>query len=142
MPQYAKVLRATLTALLILVSGAGAAVAGSWKDGNAAYNRGDYATALRLYRALADQGDSSGQNSLGFMYAMGNGVPQNHAEALKWYRLAADQGEPLAQDNSALGMKPAMAYRRTMAAHIFGTTCRLRRATKERVPIATDSHGS
>jgi uncharacterized protein len=113
MPQYAKVLRATLTALLILVSGAGAAVAGSWKDGNAAYNRGDYATALRLYRALADQGDSSGQNSLGFMYAMGNGVPQNHAEALKWYRLSAAQGNYFAQYNPAVFYQNGTACRRT-----------------------------
>jgi TPR repeat protein len=102
----------------------------------------NHAEAVKWYRLAADQGNAWAQSNLGSYYYDGTGVPQNHAEALKWYRLAADQGEPLAQDNSALGMKPAMAYRRTMAAHIFGTTCRLRRATKERVPIATDSHGS
>jgi hypothetical protein len=37
---------------------AGAAVAGPFEDGGAAYARGDYATAMRLWRPLADQGDA------------------------------------------------------------------------------------
>jgi hypothetical protein len=37
---------------------AGAAVAGPFEDGSAAYARGDYATAMRLWRPLADQGDA------------------------------------------------------------------------------------
>jgi uncharacterized protein len=58
----------------------------------AAYSRGDYATALSLWRSLADQGDASAQSSLGFMYGNGVGVPENDVEAVKWYRQAADQG--------------------------------------------------
>ena len=59
-------------------------------DALAAHERGDYATASRLYRALADQGYAVAQFTLGFMYAEGQGVPQNYVQAVKWYRLAAD----------------------------------------------------
>jgi uncharacterized protein len=68
----------------------------------AAYNRGDYATALRLWRPLADQGNASAQISLGLMYANGHGVPQDYAEVVKWYRKAADRGNAAAQINLGL----------------------------------------
>jgi uncharacterized protein len=71
--------------------------AGSFEDGVAAYKRGDYATALRLWRPLADQGDATAQYNLGVMYGKGQGVPQDDAEAVKWYRKAADQGLAAAQ---------------------------------------------
>jgi uncharacterized protein len=67
----------------------------------AAMNRRDYAAALRLIRPLANQGEASGQNTLGVMYFYGDGVPQDYAEAVKWYRKAADQGEAGAQSNLA-----------------------------------------
>jgi TPR repeat protein len=78
---------------------AGTALAGPLEDAEAAFARSDYATAERLFRLLADQGDASAQLHLGFMYAKGQGVPQNEAEAAKWYRKAADQGEANAQVN-------------------------------------------
>ena len=34
--------------------GTSAAFAGPWEDGMAAYNRGDYVPAMRLFRALAE----------------------------------------------------------------------------------------
>jgi TPR repeat protein len=74
-----------------------AAVAGPFEDGMAAYERGDYATALRLWRPLAQQGNAKAQFNLGKMYQLGNGVPQDYAEAVKWYRLAAEQGNAKAQ---------------------------------------------
>ena len=55
--------------------------------------------ATGWYRLAADQGYAVAQSNLGFMYANGQGVPQNHAEAVRWYRLAADQGNALAQYN-------------------------------------------
>ena len=66
MRHYAKLLRATLTAVLMLVAVSGA-LAGLLEDADDAYDRGDYTTALRLYRALADQGNADAQNSLGAM---------------------------------------------------------------------------
>ena len=77
----------------------GAAAAGPFNDGVAAYERGDYATALRLWRPLAEEGDALAQYNLGLMYGKGEGVPQDDAEAVKWYRLAAEQGFAKAQLN-------------------------------------------
>ncbi len=54
-----------------------------------AYERGDYDTALKELRPLADQGDATAQNSLGNMYFFGRGVPQDYDKAIRWYRLAA-----------------------------------------------------
>ena len=76
-------------------------VAGQFEDALAAAQRGDYATALRLWRPLAEQGDDHAQFDVAYMYEHGNGVPQDFAEAAKWYRLAAEQGYGSAQLNLA-----------------------------------------
>ncbi len=68
-----------------------------YKDGVAAYERGDYATALREWRPLARQGYADAQFSLGFLYAQGWGVPQVYTEAVRLYRMAAEQGDADAQ---------------------------------------------
>ena len=65
----------------------------------AAYQRGDYATALREWRPLTEQGYADAQFNLGVMYDEGRGVPQDDAEAVKWYRKAAEQGDAGAQYN-------------------------------------------
>ena len=39
------------------------------------------------------------QYNLGWMYANGEGVPEDDAEAARWLRLAADQGHAGAQNN-------------------------------------------
>ena len=65
-----------------------------------AYHRGDYATALRIMRELADQGDAFAQRSLGVMYSKGQGVTQDNAAAVRWYRKAADQDFAKAQYQS------------------------------------------
>ena len=82
----------------ILIGLAAPAWAG-FAEGAAAYLRGDYATALREYRPLAEQGNAAAQTNLGFMYDNGQGVPQDYAEAVKWYRKAAEQGRADAQFN-------------------------------------------
>jgi uncharacterized protein len=76
---------------------AGAAVAGPLEDARAAYERDDYATAVRLWRQLAEQGDVLAQFNLGVMYHYGQGLPQDNAEAVNWHRKAADQGDLGAQ---------------------------------------------
>ena len=62
-----------------------------------AYERGDYATALREWQPLAEQGYADPQYNLGWMYDNGQGVPQNDKTAVKWYTLAAEQGDAYAQ---------------------------------------------
>ena len=101
MRHYAKLLRATLTAFLMLAAMAGAALAGPLEDGIKAYHQGEYATAYRLLRPLADQGDALAQLNVSILFYGGLGVPQDYAEAVKWCRKAADQGQPNAQ--AALG---------------------------------------
>jgi TPR repeat protein len=86
-------------AMLSLAVRGGIASAGPFQDGQAAYERGDYITALRAWQPLAAQGNAFAQNKLGWMYQKGIGVPQNQNEAVKWYRLAAEQGSALGQFN-------------------------------------------
>ena len=72
----------------------------AWADyqaGMDANNRGDYATALREWRPLAEQGDPSAQFRLGSLYENGDGVSRDFAKARQWYEKAAAQGEPKAQ---------------------------------------------
>jgi uncharacterized protein len=90
---------------------AGMAVAGPFEDGQAAYDRHDFPTALQDWRPLADHGDAKAQNKLGNMFRAGEGVPKDYAEALKWYRLSADQGYPNAQANLGAGIHLASASR-------------------------------
>ena len=47
----------------------------------------------------AEQGDAQSQASLGWLYANGDGVPEDDAEAVRWYRLSAEQGDAAAQYN-------------------------------------------
>lgn len=74
-------------------------IAAPLPDATAAYQRGDYATALRVWQPLADQGHVGAQFNLGVMYYSGKGVPQNYIEALKWYSLAAEKRSTDAQFN-------------------------------------------
>ena len=85
--------------LVLFVCAAGPAVAGPLEDADAAYDKGDYATAMRLLRPFADKGNATAQNNLGFMYRNGRGVPQDYAVAVAWYRKAAEQGDAHAQYN-------------------------------------------
>jgi TPR repeat protein len=98
-----KRLRRLILGLLLPCALLSSAIAGPRQDGeDAAYAHGDYATALRLLRPPANQGDASAQFYLGAMYDTGQGVPQNYAGAVKWYRKAAEQGNALAQLNLAI----------------------------------------
>jgi len=83
--------------LLIALMLCGQAWAGPLEDASAAFDGGDYATALRLLRPLAEKGDPDAQINLGNMYFDGHGVQQDQAETVKWYLLAADQGSADAQ---------------------------------------------
>jgi uncharacterized protein len=67
-------------------------------DATAAFNRGDYVSALPLLQPLAEKGNAVAQGYLGILYEWGLGVPLDHANAVKWYRLAAEQGNSEAQE--------------------------------------------
>ena len=69
------------------------------RTGIDAYRRGDYPEALKVFRILAERGLANGQNTLGILYARGQGVAVDHVEAVKWFRKAAEQGYATAQHN-------------------------------------------
>jgi uncharacterized protein len=86
--------------LFLFMCAAGPAIAaGPLENAIAAYLKGDYATAERLLRPLAEQGDARAQAGLGMMYETGFGVTQDYLAAAIWYRKAADQGNARAQYN-------------------------------------------
>ena len=83
-------------ALALLVGGGGVGRAQDLMKGYEAYERGDFSTALREWKA---QGSAVAQNNVGAMYENGEGVTQDYQEAVKWYRLSAAQGDATAQSN-------------------------------------------
>jgi uncharacterized protein len=88
--------KAAVAALVLAVGLLGSVAAGPYEDGTAAARLGDYDTAMRLIRPLADQGDSSAQTFLGHLFWVV--IPPDYAAAASWYRKAADQGHAFAQD--------------------------------------------
>jgi TPR repeat protein len=87
--------RITISGMLLAASwmGVAAAVAGPWEDGMAAYNRGDYMPAIRLFRPLAEKGNAKAQNVLGVVFRKGEGVPKNSVRAHMWFSFAAARGD-------------------------------------------------
>jgi len=91
-------------------------VSADYQRGLDAYSSGDYATALREFEPLAEQGDADAQYNLGFMYDKGKGVLQDYKTAVKWYRLSAEQGDALAQKKlSILMQRKKAAAKKTTA---------------------------
>ena len=67
-------------------------------DGVEAANKGDYKAAIKIWRALAEQGDDDAQYNLGLIW----GKVEYYEEAVKWLLLAAEQGHEGAQNNLGL----------------------------------------
>ena len=97
--------KAAVAALIFAVGFAGPVAAGPVEDAvavrgdydamaaaEAAFLKHDYATAQRLMRPLAEQGDALAQFALGAMYDNGLGVPQDYVIAHMWFNLAAASG--------------------------------------------------
>ena len=76
-----------------------------FKEGEAAYVKGDYANALKELKPLATKGNAKAQYFLGLMYAKGEGVAQDYVETARLYGLAAAQGHSGAQKNLGVTMQ-------------------------------------
>jgi TPR repeat protein len=85
------------TALLFLISTT--ASPADLESAQAAYDIGDYETALANWQELADEGVVDAQFGLGLLYSSGYGVPLDDNMALKWYTMAAESGHAQAQCN-------------------------------------------
>jgi len=81
----------------IFLGSAEFAESADFDKGLKAARAGDYKTALRELKPLADQGHSIAQGLLGDMYYSGYGVAQNYTTAMMWYLRSATQGNPIAQ---------------------------------------------
>jgi len=88
--------RRVLAGLLLALAAALPASA-DYEAGLAAARAGDYATAMREWRPLAEGGHRDAQFNLGLLYENGLGVPADGAEAARWYRRAAEQHDRAAQ---------------------------------------------
>lgn len=87
-------LLAACAALLLMPS---AVRADAMAEARAALQRGDAASAVRLWRPLAEAGDAGAQAALGNAYFSGQGLEQDDEQAAAWYLKAATQGDPDAQ---------------------------------------------
>ena len=88
--------RKFVAGLFLAAALAGQAWAG-FDDGKAAYERKDFATALRELEPLAKAGNGPALYLMGLMYANGQGVAPDLFAAAEWYHRAAEKGYAPAQ---------------------------------------------
>jgi TPR repeat protein len=103
-------LKHAIAAIILVLSFAAPVAAGPLEDADTAIKRRDYATAVRLIRPLAEQGDATAQYNLGIFYDNGLDVPQDRVSAYMWFTLSAAQGKEGAatfRDLIARRMTPA-----------------------------------
>ncbi|HVE01929.1 MAG TPA: SPOR domain-containing protein [Sphingomicrobium sp.] len=72
------------------------------KAGIDAWQKSDYASAVAIWRPLAEKGDADAAFNLGQAYRLGKGVDLNLAAAQTWYERAADKGHLDAQTTLGL----------------------------------------
>ena len=85
-----KRLTATLClTIAVLLGSAGVSVSATFQKGLDAAQSGDFATALREWTPLAEEGNASAQENLGAMYAFGTGVLKDYVYAHMWGNIAA-----------------------------------------------------
>jgi len=71
--------------------------------GTTAYDNGDYQTALKEFKILAEQGHAKAQHNVGWMYKSDvEGIPKDDKQALYWFIKAAEQGVAESQLNVAI----------------------------------------
>jgi uncharacterized protein len=83
--------------IAVLLGSAGVSESADLRKGLDAYEKEDYATALRELKPLAEQGNADAQNKLGLMYRLRQGVSEDYKISVKfWRQLATEQGNALA----------------------------------------------
>jgi TPR repeat protein len=73
--------------------------AADFSAGLNAYQKKDYAAAVKEWRPLAEEGDAPSQFNLGLLYIDGLGVPQDYGTAVSWFERSAQQDYAKAQLN-------------------------------------------
>jgi len=90
MTHIAKIL--TINCLAFCLSLAANISFAGMNEAKVAYAKGDYVTAAKETRILAEQGNIQAQYELGILYENGQGVKQDYKQAFKWYSKMAEQG--------------------------------------------------
>ena len=80
------------------------------------FDRSDPATALKIWRPAAEQGDAVSQFRVGQIYEMGLGGSPDYQAAALWYKKAADQGNRSAAFNLAVLYEKGLGVNRDNAA--------------------------
>ncbi len=96
-----------------------APTADPWISGQAAYDHGDYALAMKNLGMAADEGHAAAYTLIGHLYRDGRGVAQDGPEAARYYTRGAELGQCAAQLSlarmyhigSSLGRDEALAER-------------------------------
>ena len=90
-------MKSLISTLCLAISLACASFGVGWSQdfqkGLDAYEKGDYATALKEWTPLAEEGDSDAQVNLGYMYYYGEGVMEDIVYAHMWATIASSNGD-------------------------------------------------
>ncbi|MEQ8710426.1 MAG: tetratricopeptide repeat protein [Rhodospirillales bacterium] len=90
-----------LSSLAVVVSVglmlSGTTVLAGFDEGEIAYSKRDYKTALTEWRPLAESGNPEAQYKIGMMYRRGLGVKPDYHQSAEWLLKAARKGHGLAQ---------------------------------------------
>ena len=78
--------------LIIFIGSVGVSESADFQEGMWAYTAKDYATALREFKPLAEQGHPDAQYYMGVMYAFGKGVLKDQVFAHMWANIALMNG--------------------------------------------------
>src|SRR5450631_3500076 len=81
-------------ALICVALFANPAAADPLRDGTRAFAAHDYVRAAQIFTDLAPQGNPMAQTYLGYMYANGQGVPQDYVKAYALVNLAVAKAGP------------------------------------------------
>jgi TPR repeat protein len=92
-----RLIRTCASAFLLLAAGAAYAATADFQEGVAAFDRGDYAEALKRLEPIAAAGDADAQFRVAQMLRYGWGTTADAAAAGVWMRRAAEAGLPDAQ---------------------------------------------
>jgi cell division septation protein DedD len=72
------------------------------RKGVQAWEAGDHAAAVAIWRPLAEAGDGDAQFNLAQAYRLGQGVAADQTLAFNWYQRSAASGHPVGQANYGL----------------------------------------
>jgi hypothetical protein len=94
-----------LFTLILLLGTTNFVIAGDYEDGQAAFDRVDYATAAAKFTKAAEAGNTDAQLMLAFRYLHGEGVPKDTGKMMFWLTKAAEAGNAEAQRHLGFSYK-------------------------------------